>query len=289
MTGASGHVGAAIAARLVEAGHDVVGLSRRPSRVAGVEHVGADLSDPATLELLLRDAACQAVVHAAAALGRQPHDLSVSLVNCLGTQTMLAAAAAWDAESFVYISSLPVIGLPISVPITEDHPVNPGTAYHASKLYGEHLVQLAARRGLAAASLRLTAPVGPRMPGDRIMSAFVDQALSGVPLAVAGTGTRRQDYVDVRDVADAAWLCLEQRASGVMNVASGVATSNADLARRCVAHLGSSSPVQFGGRPDPEEGVSWEVSIDRAREAISYAPRHSLRDSIDAVARDRSR
>jgi UDP-glucose 4-epimerase len=151
-------------------------------------------------------------------------------------------------------------------------------------VFGEQLTGLVARAGVPAVSLRLTAPVGPGMPEGRILSRFVRRALDGEPLEVAGHGTRRQDYVDVRDIAAAVQACIDRQATGLLNIASGRSTSNLDLARACTETLGSGSPVRLSGLPDPEDGVRWEVSIEKAAAALAYEPRHSLADSIRAVA-----
>jgi nucleoside-diphosphate-sugar epimerase len=131
--------------------------------------------------------------------------------------------------------------------------------------------------------------VGPGMPDGRILSVFVRRALAGEPLEVAGEGSRAQDYVDVRDAADAAVACLEAGATGVFNVAAGRAVTNVDLARRCVEVLDSASAVRLGHVPDPEEGVRWEVSIARAAGAFGYEPRRSLEESIAGAAELRER
>jgi UDP-glucose 4-epimerase len=288
VTGASGHVGGAVAERLAAEGHGVVGLSRTPGQAPAVgEWVAADLAADPSAELVPPDVpACDAIVHAAAALAPDPHAVEVALVNCLGTQRVVALAERWGVRSLVYISSLPVVGTPRRLPVDEDHPVDPPTAYHASKLYGERLVELGRRRGTAAAALRLTAPVGPGMPDGRILSVWVGRALRGEPLELAGDGGRRQDYVDVRDVAAGVARCLEAGASGLFNLASGRATSNRELAELVLAVCGSSSALRPTGHPDPDEHVAWEVSIERAAAAFGYTPEHDLRDSIAAVAAD---
>jgi UDP-glucose 4-epimerase len=199
---------------------------------------------------------------------------------------MLALAARWQVSSFVYLSSVPVIGLPRELPITEEHPVQPPTAYHASKLFGEHLCSVARAAGTPTVGLRLTAPVGPGMPDGRILPVFVRRALAGEPLELAGEGTRGQDYVDVRDIAAAVEAAIEAEPSGVLNIASGTCTTNLELAHSCVEVLGSASDVLLSGRPDPEDGVRWEVSIERAAASIDYRPSHSLKDSITAVAEE---
>lgn len=284
VTGATGHVGGAIAEHLAGLGHEVTGLARRLVPVRGVgRSVALDLGVPGAAERICAEGPFGAIVHAAADLSPDPHASAVSLVDCLGTQSVVTAAERLGAR-LVYTSSVPVIGVPRRVPVDESHPVDPPTAYHAAKLYGERLVELARRRGMVAASLRLTAPVGPRMPSARIMSVFVARAQAGEPLELRGRGTRRQDYVDVRDVASAVGLCLEHGATGLFNVASGRPVSNVELARLCVDLLGSRSDVVHVDRPDPEDGVVWEVSVERAAGSFGYAPAWSLEDSIRAVA-----
>jgi UDP-glucose 4-epimerase len=286
VTGASGFVGGAMVERLAAEGHRVVALTRRADGPpAGVERVVADLAAHPEHDLVPTGVeACEAIVHAAAAITYDPHAPELSLVNCLGTQRVVALAERWGVRSLIYISSVPVIGTPRRLPVDEDHPVDPPTAYHASKLHGERLVELARGRGLSAATLRLTAPVGPGMPDGRILSVWVRRALGGEPLELAGDGGRRQDYVDVRDVAAGVAACLRSEAAGLFNVASGRAVSNRELADLVLAECGSSSSVGPTGRPDPDEHVSWEVSIERAAAAFGYAPQHDLRDSIAAVA-----
>jgi dTDP-glucose 4,6-dehydratase len=136
--------------------------------------------------------------------------------------------------------------------------------------------------------MRLTAPVGPGTPDGRIMSTFVSRALAEEPLLVAGEGTRGQDYVDVRDVAEATLACLQHRARGLLNIGSGRCVNNLQLARRCVETLGSGSDIRVTGVPEGDDDIRWEVSIDRARSAIGYVPERTLEDSIIAVAEERS-
>lgn len=285
VTGWSGHVGGAIAGELAAAGIEVVGLSRGPGAVAGLaEHVRLDLGTADFRERVTAEVTpCEAIVHAAARITPNLDDPQVALSNCLGSQNAVALAKAWRAR-LVYLSSVPVVGTPRELPITEDHPTDPPTAYHASKLFGEALARLLARQGLAAACLRLTSPVGPGTPATRILPVFVRRALAGKPLELLGQGAREQSYVDVRDVAVAVRACLVRRASGLYNVAGSESVSNLELARRCIATLGSRSAIELTGRPDPDEDVRWLVSIAKARRLLGYRPRFTLEQSIAAVA-----
>jgi nucleoside-diphosphate-sugar epimerase len=286
LTGATGQVGRAIAARLDSEGYVVIGMSRKRRDVQGLsEHFEANLGSEETVDLIKRAVLpCEMIVHAAASLSHDLYDPTISLTNCLGTQLILRLAELWRTRQMVYLSSVPVIGLPQSDPITEEHPVNPPSAYHASKLYGEYLMQIANRDGFRAVSLRLSSPAGPGTPANRILATFVRRARANEPLKILGRGSRKQNYVDVRDIAAAVNASLNMNASGLYNVAAAQSVSNHELALTCVDELSSSSPIEFSGKPDPEEGVMWNVSIAKAQRDLAFYPRFSIRDSIQAIS-----
>ncbi|MBU6424556.1 MAG: NAD(P)H-binding protein, partial [Chloroflexi bacterium] len=87
VTGASGLTGRLVAMRLVENGHDVVGVARHPATVPGVRIVAGDCGGPMTMAPLLDRA--DALVHVAGILhgarvaalpgtARLPHLVAVS-------------------------------------------------------------------------------------------------------------------------------------------------------------------------------------------------------------------
>lgn len=286
LTGSSGLVGRACSAGLAARGWDVVGLARGDGADEALsEFVTADIgSTDAAETVAAATAPCNAIVHAASAIDSDDASPAISMTNCLGTQQVLSLGQRWDVRRFVYISSIGVIGRPAELPVTESHRVSPRTAYHASKLFGEQLVDCAASAGLSASSLRLTAPIGAGMPAGRIVPSFVRAALAGEPLTVAGQGSRRQNYVDVRDVAQAVERSLDTQVDGVFNVAGSAAISNRELAELCVRLLGSNSHIEQSGAGDPEEGVAWDVSIEKARSELGYEPAITLDESLSELA-----
>jgi nucleoside-diphosphate-sugar epimerase len=286
VTGASGLIGSEVVRRLSDEGHGVLGLSHR-SPLDDLPLLGGlnlDLGAEGAADAIARFAGhCDAFVHAAASLEMDRLSTEIVRVNCAGTQQALAAARSSEAEQFVFISSIGVIGRPPAEPITEEHPPAPRTAYHATKLFGEHLVRLATDDGQLGTTLRVTAPVGARMDPRRILSAFVRRAATGEGLEVMGAGTRRQNYVDVRDVASAVDRALQQRAGGTFNVAGRESVSNAELAERCVRVLQSKSAIVNRGE-DPLDGEEWLVSTERSRRVLDWEAEHSLENSIVSIA-----
>ena len=290
LTGVSGFIGRVAALRLRSYGHEVVGLvhsSAAPPSVTQVVRATLGSEDAAESVTASCDP-CEAIVHAAACIRYENLNRDLIRVNCLGTQQLLEIAHGWNVTNFINISSIGVLGQPREHPITEGHPTAPQTTYHATKLFGEHLVaSLAIGPDMARSSLRVTAPVGPGMPEERLLRVLVKNALDDRPLLLYGHGTRRQNYVDVRDVADAIVGCLEQQPTGVFNIGGVTAVSNLQLAEKCIQVLGSKSSIQFvEGTPDPADDEDWDVSSKSASVAFKYRPCHDIDSSINAVARD---
>ncbi len=283
VTGASGYLGRTITSHLLQNGLDVIGVSRTP--LTGLtQHSALDIATPSFIALITNSVApCDVIVHAAANLDRSLYAPEVVLTNCLGTQHILELARIWQVSHLTFLSSVPVIGIPRCWPITEDHPVNPPGAYYASKVFGEHLIALARQSGLNSATLRLTAPIGPGIPETRILAVFIKQAMSGKPIRLLGQGTRRQNYVDKRDVAQAIQLCIEQCVNGLFNIAGASSLSNLELAKACLEIVGSHSAIELSEQPDPEENYNWDVSTAKAHHTFGYTPRFSIQDMITTV------
>ena len=187
-------------------------------------------------------------------------------------------------KCFIYISSTHVIGKPKVLPITESHLVNPLDIYYSTKLFAEHLTGLLENDGFNAYILRIPSPIGQKMPKNKILTTFVRNALQNRAIKMFGMGTRKQNYVDVRDIAYAVSLCLEKSASGIFNIAGKSCISNLDLANTCIKLLRSSSKIVFSDQPDPDENLRWEISISKAEKILGYMPKYTIEDSISHMA-----
>src|SRR3954452_5079916 len=104
VAGASGVIGRPTVRRLVAAGHDVVGMTRRDERAeeiraAGAEAVVCDVFDAAALEEVVAAARPQVVIHALTALParfdpKSDYLAAPNRVRKGGTRNLLAAAHA---------------------------------------------------------------------------------------------------------------------------------------------------------------------------------------------------
>lgn len=104
LTGATGFVGAATLARLVEAGHEVRALTRREQPPQpSVMWIAGSLEDEAALIELCEG--CDAVIHVAGVVGARDR-ATFERGNVDGTRNMLAAANSAGVTRFVHVSSL---------------------------------------------------------------------------------------------------------------------------------------------------------------------------------------
>jgi nucleoside-diphosphate-sugar epimerase len=161
VTGGTGFVGKATIDRLVEAGHDVRALARRPQGVhAGVTWIAGALDDEPTLAALCDGA--EAVLHIAGVVNA-PDAAGFNAVNIGGTRALLKAAQRARIDRFVHVSSLSAREPGLSL-------------YGASKRGGEDAVVSA---GLDWCVVR---PPGVYGPGDTEMLDMFRLARRGVAL-----------------------------------------------------------------------------------------------------------
>ena len=187
----------------------------------------------------------------------------------------------------VFASSGSVYGPGKGNVFIEDPPLAPGGPYAEAKLYSEtEGAALFGAAGLPFAALRISAPYGPGQSDRTVVQHFVSRAIAGENLAYHGTGSRMQDFVHVDDVAAAICRCVETRANGTFNVASGTPTCMRELAELVAEVAGGGIAVGPSGEPDPQEGLTAEYSIARARRVLGWQPKISLRSGLRALYAD---
>ncbi len=123
---------------------------------------------------------------------------------------------------------------------------NPGTAYGVSKYAIELLAfNLGRRYGIETAAMRYTYVQGPRNSFFNAYSGiarrFALRIRAGLPPVCYEDGMQRRDYVNVRDVARANLIALEdQRSNGLaLNVGGGRAVTVIEFARMMLDASGS--------------------------------------------------
>ncbi len=283
ITGVNGLIGSTIAEHLLGS-YEVMGTSIEDSNMTGLDfkYIKSDITDNKSLEQLPEKV--DVVVHCAAIISNDNYSNLLLNANCIGVQNIAAYANGAGCERLIYFSSLPVIGKPSIIPITEEHPINPPTVYHVTKFFGEQVLRLLMGEERLAI-FRIPSPVGRKTAPDKIVPVFVKNAIENVDYNLLGQGKRIQNYIDVRDIARAVELAIDRNASGLFNIASEKSYSNKELAELCIELFDSKSKIHFNGI-DKEEDFQWVVSTKKAHELLGFEAQYSLVDTLREIGKN---
>ncbi len=289
VTGASGFVGKNICKYLSElSDYEVVGIIRSENhQLMDIKYIYVDISNSEQMELLYNKIdSIDVIVHCAACIDKNDFNPELIKVNCQGTLNILELAKIVGVKKLVYISSIPVIGIPKDIPIDENHLQMPTTSYHASKLMGENIALMGSKYGINAVSLRLPSPVGKGMNPNTILPVFVKKCLENKDIEILGNGERIQNYIDIKDICEAVYRCIIKDVNGIFNIASNESYSNKELANICKFVLKSNSKIILSGENDPEELNKWIISIEKAKQLLDFNPRYRIEDTIIDIAKE---
>ncbi|MGH3909640.1 MAG: NAD-dependent epimerase/dehydratase family protein [Pseudonocardiaceae bacterium] len=238
VTGASGFVGYAVAALLVEQGHEVAGLTRSDSSVLpkGVHRIRGDLTRPETLPdaIVPVDGVCHLAGRTRVRESRGD-PVGYWRANVGGTLTLLDSLSVASATRLVLASTCGVYGEQAAQPIGETSAVQPSSPYGTSKLAADQAsADLAATGAIGAISLRAFniagALQGHSDPDQtRLIPRLLAVQQDRVPeMVVNGDGSAVRDFVHVADMAAAFVLALQACEPGTWrtyNVGSGRAST----------------------------------------------------------------
>lgn len=227
------------------------------------------------------------IIHAAAVIDNRRDLADIFSVNVVGSINALDLAKKVGAAHFVNISSIPVIGRILDSPITESHVCKPVTGYHLSKLQAEEAIAFAAGSGIDVVTVRISSPVGKNSPRRTFLPVILDQALKSEPIELTGDSRRRQNYLDLRDLASAIEAISRQsNLQGIYNIAARESTGDRYLADIIISKTLSKSPLIDRMHAGPEYFDDWKVSCEKARKAFGYVSRYNVSNSIEWVVED---
>lgn len=230
VTGAAGFIGFFTAAKLLDLGHEVVGLDNlndyydpelKKARLAQLEgrnrfhFVRADLADQAAIEALFAKERPQRVVNLAAQAGvryslTNPHAYIQS--NIAGFLNILEGCRHGGVEHLVFASSSSVYGantaMPFSVHDNTDHPLS---LYGATKKSNELMAHSYAHLyGLPVTGLRFFTVYGPWGRPDMAPFTFTKRILAGEPIEVFNNGRHSRDFTYIDDIVEAVPRVLDR-------------------------------------------------------------------------------
>jgi UDP-glucose 4-epimerase len=277
VTGGSGFIGSHVVDKLRARGHEPVIYDLRPSPwhrdpAHPVDTVLGSITDREALERALHS--CDAVAHLAAVadvndVHAEPED--AERVNARGTVAVLEAARRAGVKRIVYASTIWVYSDCEPDEVDEETLLPPPShLYTSTKLAGElYCKAYQELYGIDYTILRFGIPYGPRAREAAVIPAFVNKALAGDPLTLAGDGSQSRKFVYVEDLADGVARGLDDVAvNRVYNLASDETVTIRQIAETIKQLMGDVEIVYTPARPGDFGGKI--VSSERAAKELGW-------------------
>ena len=245
----------------------------------GIELYIQDARDYHALGRLLEEIRPSVVVHAAAVAhaGQSNKDPYTTFDHSLRTLENALDYARDNADHFVYLSSSMVYGDFLTSEVEETHPLEPMGIYGALKLAGEKMV-IAYKQvfDLDYTIIRPSALYGPRCISRRVGQVFIENALYGKPLEVAGEGAERLDFTYIDDLVQGITRAIgnPEGRNEIFNVTYGESRALADMVAIMEEHFpGIEVAYTERDRLMPKRGT---LSVDKARRLLGYEPENPV-------------
>lgn len=284
VTGGAGFIGSNLCRLLRSHGHEVVvidsllsGYRRNLDFDPAIRFMEADIRDPMAVEAAVEG--CDVVFHLAAAVGnkRSIDDPQLDAdINVMGTVTLMEAARKAGVGRVVVSSSAGIFGELKTLPITEDHPIDPDSPYGASKLFKEKFsLSYSKLYEIGVVALRYFNVYGINQRFDaygNVIPIFAYRMLRGEPITVFGDGEQTRDFVNVQDVAQANYQAgLAEGVSGAFNLGSGTRITINALIEMMQEVSGIKASVEYGP-PRPGDVRDSLADISAARDSLGFSP-----------------
>ena len=277
VTGASGYLGSAIAARLVRAGHEVTGLTRNAENLRALEALGVktavgDLREPEGWIGVLQN--CDSAVHAA--FDSSP---AASETDHHALEAFRAAALDGRVRRVLYTSGIWVHGPSHGATFDETSPLKPLELVQWRSAHEEIALDLGAHE-VATLILR------PGMVYGELRGVFggwFAEAQRARTVTYAGDGSQHWPTVHRNDVAEAYALALEDGTGGQRyllcdesrHTVKQLAEAAAEAAGAKAAGLPADEVVKTLGLFGKALRNDVQVTSAKARRELGWVPLHT--------------
>jgi UDP-glucose 4-epimerase len=299
VTGGAGFIGSNLVDALVARGDEVtivddLTTGRRENLdealAAGANLVELDIRDRGGLLDAVAAAAPERLFHLAAQIDVRKSVADPAFdasINVAGTANVLEAVRAAGVPRLVFSSTGGAIygeGEGLELPLREDTAVAPLSPYGQSKQAAELYLGLYERLyGVSSVCLRLGNVYGPRQDplGEAgVIAIFCGALHAGTRPTVFGDGLQTRDYIFVGDVVAAMLAAADSRATGPINIGTGIETDVLALVR-ALADL-DASPFEPEFAP-PRTGEVQRITIDPSRAAteLGWRPQTGLSEGLE--------
>ncbi len=303
VTGGLGFIGSNLALRLHSLGARVSVVDSLVPHCGGnyfnlrtaAEVIPIEVRDLRETEFMMEQVAgCQVIFNLAGQadhLGSMHDPLADLEINCRAQLSLLEACRRVNPKvKIVFASSRQLYGRPQTLPVNEDHGVEPVDINGIHKRAAERYHFIYGVYGLRACALRLTNVYGPRqfLRSDRqgVLGWFLRRAMDGQEIQLFGDGSQLRDPVYVDDVVEAFLFAgLTSEADGRVLNLGAEPISLRHFAETVLKVTQGEGRVTLRIVPFPEDRLSIDIGsyygdYTRAAKVLGWRPQVPLEEGL---------
>ena len=293
VAGGAGFIGSHLADRLLDQGHNVVGLDNLLTGSAdNIKHLDNQrfkFINHDVTEHISIDGQVDFVLHWASPASPTDYlewPIPTLKVGALGTHKALGLAKAKGAI-FLLASTSEVYGDPLEHPQPESYwgnvnPIGPRGVYDEAKRFAEAITVAYHRyHGVNTKIARIFNTYGPRMRVNdgRAIPTFIAQALAGKDLTVFGNGNQTRSFCFISDLVDGILRLMESNTNDPVNLGNPKEMTINEIAQEIITMTGSRSQIIHQRLPIDDPKVR-QPDITKARELLGWTPHVNLHEGL---------
>jgi nucleoside-diphosphate-sugar epimerase len=206
-------------------------------------------------------------------------------VNLMITARLISAMAELKLElqKSLFIGSAAEYGVPISIPISESHELNPVNPYGLSKKFQSELL------GSSGADFILVRPfnlVGQGLNANLVIPSIISRLKSSPDGKIRmGNLDSKRDFISVTDAVGAMYqLMINPETQGIYNIASSIGVSIKEILGMIEQVSGRSiNVIQDPELISPNDVPEITGDISRIREEIGWSPQVELMQELKSM------
>jgi len=216
------------------------------------------------------------------------YPIETMLVNSVGTYNLLLLAKAKNSK-FLFASTSEIYGNPEVSPQPETYfgnvnPIGIRSVYDESKRYGEAMTFAFYRKhNLDTRVIRIFNTFGPFMQKDdgRVVTSFINQALTNTSLTVFGEGKQTRSFCYVDDMIDGIMKVMftDNTKGQVVNLGNPDERTILEIATMVKDMVGTGSQIVFEPLPEDDPEVR-KPDITKAKTLLGWEPKISLEEGL---------
>lgn len=303
VTGGSGFLGINLVRYLLERNHEVVSLDITdfdyPDVNDKITEIKGDIRNLDIVEKAIEG--IDIVVHTAAALPLYKAE-EIFTTDVEGTRNLIEASFRQNVKRFIHISSTAVYGIPDHHPLYESDLLDGVGPYGEAKILAEEECLKFRKKGKCVPIIRPKSFIGPERLG--VFALFYDWAKDGKNFPMIGSGNNRYQLLDVEDLCDSIYACIEldeETVNDTFNIGAKEFTTMKEDYQAVLDYAGLGRKIVGL----PEKPIIWTlkflealklsplykwvyetaskdsfVSIEKAEEKLGYKPKFSNKDAL---------